>query len=184
MRFLKSKKGIALIATLVVAAGASVGAYAYFTDSGAGTGTGTVGTATPFVIAGTNSGDLYPGNFVTESFAVTNNANANQEIGTITLSGVKACDGAGSSWNGTGCSASGTEVTDCESFSGAASDPGGVDFYMAPVVENQDMWIHDTYSATTSPALANPSATLYMDDLNASQNSCENANITFSFTSN
>ena len=35
-RFIKSKKGIALLATLVVAAVAAVGAYAYFTNNGLG----------------------------------------------------------------------------------------------------------------------------------------------------
>ena len=35
-RFIKSKKGIALLATLVVAAAAAVGAYAYLTSNGSG----------------------------------------------------------------------------------------------------------------------------------------------------
>lgn len=43
-RFIKSKKGVALLATLVVAAAAAIAAYAYF--SGNGTGTGSAQTAT------------------------------------------------------------------------------------------------------------------------------------------
>ena len=40
-KFLKSKKGLALLAALVVAVAASVGAYAYWTTTGAGSGSAT-----------------------------------------------------------------------------------------------------------------------------------------------
>lgn len=45
MKRFKSKKGLALLATLIVIAAAAIGAYAYFTSTGSGTGSG--GTATP-----------------------------------------------------------------------------------------------------------------------------------------
>src|SRR2546423_5852004 len=52
-KFIKSKKGLALLATLVVAVAASVGAYAYFTTSGSGSGNAQVGDATALVINAT-----------------------------------------------------------------------------------------------------------------------------------
>jgi hypothetical protein len=45
MKFIKSKKGVALLATLAVAVLAAVGAYAYYTSSGTGTGSATGGAA-------------------------------------------------------------------------------------------------------------------------------------------
>ncbi len=50
MKLFKSKKAVALLATLVVAVAASIGAYAYFTSTGTGSGTATVGSATNWVI--------------------------------------------------------------------------------------------------------------------------------------
>jgi hypothetical protein len=45
LRFVKTKKGLAVLATLVVVGVASFGAYAYWTASGSGTGTGIAGSA-------------------------------------------------------------------------------------------------------------------------------------------
>ena len=63
MRFLKSKKGIALIATLVVAVAAAIGAYAYFTTNASGGGQGSAGAPVnpiPMYQSGTVTG-LQPG---------------------------------------------------------------------------------------------------------------------------
>jgi hypothetical protein len=61
MKFIKSKKGIALLATLVVAAAAAFGAYAYFSSSGNGSGTGTVGSSSGFTVTGASeASDLFP----------------------------------------------------------------------------------------------------------------------------
>ena len=51
-RFIKSKKGLVLLATLVVAAAASVGAYAYLTTGGSGTGSATDGSTTNNLVIG------------------------------------------------------------------------------------------------------------------------------------
>ncbi len=58
--FIKSKKGLALLATVVAIAVAGA-AYASFSSSGSGSGTGTVGTSTGFTVAGGSVvGSLYP----------------------------------------------------------------------------------------------------------------------------
>ena len=44
-RFVRSKKSLALLATVVVAAAAAIGAYAYLSAGGTGSGIGTAGTA-------------------------------------------------------------------------------------------------------------------------------------------
>lgn len=180
--FIKSKKGLVLLATLVVAAAAAVGAYAYFTSSGSGTGSASVGTATPFVLSGATTGTLYPGTHETVAITVTNNGGGNQQLGTVTLTAVHACVGAGSSWNGTSCSAGGTEATGCEDFSAAATNPGNTDFWMAPIAEGQDLAPGTYTSASASPNTIND-GTLYMNDLNSSQDACKSANLTLTLSS-
>src|SRR5581483_54182 len=61
MKFIKSKKGLVLLATLVVAAAAAIGGYAYFTSSGSGTGSATVGSTTNTItVSASDPGALYP----------------------------------------------------------------------------------------------------------------------------
>ena len=50
MKFFISKKGIALLVTLVVVGASAFGAYAYFTSPGSGSGSAYVGTAGPVTI--------------------------------------------------------------------------------------------------------------------------------------
>lgn len=181
-RLIKSKRGIALLATLVVAAAAAVGAYAYFTSTGSGTGTASVGTDTAFSLSGATTGTLYPGTHENVAITVTNSGGGNQQLGTITLTAIHACVGAGSSWNGTSCTNSGTEATGCEDFSAASSNPGTTDFWMAPIAEGQDL-APGTYSdASASPNTIND-GTLYMNDRATSQDSCKNANLTLTLSS-
>jgi hypothetical protein len=80
-RFITSKKGIALLATLVVAAAAAVGAYAYLTTGGSGSGTATAGSTTNNLVIGTdtNAGSpvsvgsgLLPGQSVAVSYSIYN----------------------------------------------------------------------------------------------------------------
>jgi hypothetical protein len=49
-KFLTSKKGIALFATMVVAIATAVGAYAYWTQGGGGSGTAATGTTTDITV--------------------------------------------------------------------------------------------------------------------------------------
>lgn len=63
----------ALAVGLIMGAGGI--AAAYFTATGTGTGTVSVGSATPFTVtqnAGSLSGKLYPGQYVTTTFKITN----------------------------------------------------------------------------------------------------------------
>jgi hypothetical protein len=174
MRILHSKRGrvaLGVVASLVLAGGA----YAYFTTTGSGTGQGTVGASSALTVTGTVSGTLYPGTSNTVNFTANNPSSGHQRLGTISLTGVHACTGTGSSWNGSACSNSGTEQTTCESFDTNASSTTD-NFSMPNVVANQDLAPGNNQTVTTT-------GTLTMNDLNSSQNSCQNANLTLSFTS-
>lgn len=175
---LLTKKRIALLASLLVAAAAAVGAWAYFTANGSGSGTATVGTSSNLTLHGSTTGTLYPGTTVPVSFTVDNPSSGTQRLGTIYLAGVKACTGSGSSWDPSlnsgagGCSSSGTEQTTCESVDpGNASNANASNFYMADVVENQDLAGNASGSAATN------SGTLKLNNLSSSQDSCKNANL-------
>jgi hypothetical protein len=160
---------------LVVAVVAAVGAYAYFTTSGSGTGTATVGHSTALTLHGSSVGSLYPTQSVPVSFTVDNSSTGNQQLGTIYLASVRACVGAGSSWDGTSCTNSGTESTGCESVqAGDGANPvtPTADWYMQDVVENQDF-----PNGNAQPA--NFGGTLVMNDFgDQTAAGCENANLT------
>src|SRR5438552_3093060 len=116
-----TKKRIAVLAVLLIALLAAIGGWAYFTANGSGSATATVGTSSNLTLHGATVGTLYPGTTVSISFTVDNPSAASEQLGTIYLAGVKACTGAGSSWDPSlnsgagGCSNSGTEQTGCES---------------------------------------------------------------------
>jgi hypothetical protein len=173
-----TKRRIAVLASLLVAAIAAVGGWAYFTANGSGSATATVGTSSNLVLHGSTVGTLYPGTTVPISFTVDNPSSGHQQLGTIYLAGVKACSGAGSSWDPSlnsgagGCSNSGTEQTTCESVdAGNAGDANLSNFYMADVTENQDLAGNATGVSATS------GGTLKMNNLSSSQDSCKNANL-------
>lgn len=90
--FIKSKKGLVLLATLVVAAAGAVAGYAYFTSTGSGNGSAKVGTASAWsVSAGSSLGTLYPDpatggtNKVTVPYTVTNPSAGNQKLNQILI---------------------------------------------------------------------------------------------------
>jgi hypothetical protein len=106
-RFIKSKKGLALLATLVVAAAGAVAGYAFFTSTGNGTGSAAVGTASHWSIAqtGTTSGGpLYPdpsiggANIQTDQYYVKNNNAGNQNLNTVVI---QIADSTGGPWSTT-----------------------------------------------------------------------------------
>jgi hypothetical protein len=168
---MKSKKflvGLGLAGALVLAGAA----YAYFTSSGSGTGTGSVGTSSALTVHGTTAGAVYPGSSTTVSFTVDNPSNGHEQLGTIHLASVTACDQAFS--NGT-C-ASGHEVTTCEGVETGSSDTNTNNFYMPDVVSNQDVGpgSGQTVSAT---------GTLKLNDLASNQDACKNAYLLLNFTS-
>jgi hypothetical protein len=178
MRRTRIKSRLAFLAALLVAALGTIAAYAYFTTSGSGHGTATVGNSSALTLHGATSGTLYPGTTVPVSFTVDNSSTGHQQLGTIYLAGVKACTGTSSSWDPTlnsgagGCSSNDTEQTTCESVdAGTTSDANTGDFYMADVVENQDI------AGNSTAVPAGNGGTLKMNDLNAAQDSCKNASL-------
>jgi hypothetical protein len=171
------KRRITVLAVLLIALIAAIGGWAYFTTTGSGNGTATVGTSSALTLTGTAGTTLYPGTSSAITFTVTNPSTGHQQLGTIHLSGVKACVGAGSSWNGTACTASGVEATGCESSETGASDTNTANFWMKDVVENQDV------AGGASGVAATNSGTLQMNNLASAQDSCKNANLTLLLTS-
>lgn len=176
IRRFKKKRNLALVGLLLLVL--SSGAVAYFTAGGSGSGTAAVGTTANVVLHGSTTGTLYPGTSVTVALTADNPNSSKAQVGTLQLTGIKACSGAGSSWNGTGCSSGGTEVTSCEDFDpGSAADANAHDFYMANVVENQELPASSTGTALTH------SGTLTMNDLSTSQDQCKNVNLYLTFSS-
>jgi len=168
----RRKRAVIVIAALGVLVGG--GALAYFTATGSGTGTATVGANSALTVSGTVSGSLYPGTSNTVNFTASNPSTGHQRLGTISLTGVHACTGAGSSWTGSACSNTGTEQTTCESYDTSASSTVD-DFSMQNVVSNQDLPSGNNQTVTAT-------GTLTMNNLSSSQNSCQNANLTLTLT--
>jgi hypothetical protein len=175
---LVTKRRIAVLAALLIAAAAAIGAWAFFTANGSGSATATVGTSSNLTLHGSTTGTLYPGTTVSISFTADNPGSGTERLGTIYLAGVKACTGTGSSWDPSlnggagGCSNSGTEQTTCESVDpGNAADANASNFYMADVAENQDL------AGNASGVSATNGGTVKMNNLSSSQDSCKNANL-------
>jgi hypothetical protein len=171
------KRRITVLAVLLIALIAAIGGWAYFTTTGSGNGTATVGTSSALTLHGVAATTLYPGTTSSVTFTVDNPSTGHQQLGTIHLSGVKACTGTGSSWNGSACSNSGTEQTSCESSETGASDTNTANFWMKDVVANQDI------AGSASGAAVTATGTLQMNNLASAQDSCKNANLTLLLTS-
>jgi hypothetical protein len=168
-----NKRTLALSAVLLLLL--TGGAAAYFSTNGSGTGTATVGTSSTLTIHGSSASTLYPGTSSTVSFTVDNPSPGHQQLGTIHIALVKACVGAGSSWNGSSCTNGGVEATTCESVETGASDTNTANFWMADVPANQDFGNGNGQAVTAT-------GTLKMNDLSSPQDSCKNANLTLNFT--
>jgi len=155
-KFFQSKKGLALLATFVVAAVAAIGAYAYFTDNGSGTGSATVGSSTPFTVHGDLASQLYPGGpAVTVPVTVTNNGSGYQRAGTVTLDSITADGGHAS----------------CDTSLNSA---GSAFTFANPVAIGEDL------APGATSAVHNGS--LQMNDTGVSQDTCQGANLTLHFT--
>src|SRR5579862_3031395 len=193
-KLLMSKKGIVLLATLVVALGvAAFGAYAYFTASGSGTGTVSVGTsANQVVVAGATSTALTPNNSSTVTVHAWHYANEGQAMSNIHLSGLAACSVPwssvsyatyGSATTAPTCSYTGAAATQdaacaAEGFDSSASS--AVDGFSMP-----DVAVSPTgdghLAANASNVLLSETGSILMNDLNSSQNACENEYLLLSF---
>lgn len=141
-----------------------------------GTRSGRFGAGPALTIHGTSASTLYPGVATRISFTVDNTASEDQRLGTIHLAAVKACTGAGSSWNGTACSNNGTRQTSCESVETGTADTDTANFWMPDVLANEDF-------PNGSGQRAAASGTLKMNDLSSNQDACQRANLTLDFTS-
>jgi hypothetical protein len=88
MKFIKSKKGLALVTVLVIAAVAAVSAYAYFTAAGGGSGSFSTGDIGSITITSGTVGPLYPQTDPTKVTPVTvhvkNNGASDQYVGDVT----------------------------------------------------------------------------------------------------
>ncbi len=71
-RLFNTKRGLALLAVMVVAVSGAVAGYAYFTAGGSGSGTAAVGVASSINITGAASGTLYPGGSVPVTVTISN----------------------------------------------------------------------------------------------------------------
>ena len=170
MKRLTRKQGLVLVASIATLAIAAAGAYAYFTASGAGNAQGTAGTSTAFVLHGTAAGTAYPGQSQTVDFSVDNNGGGHQYLTTIHLVSVQACATAWTYPGGTPTCSGGT-ISTCGGTNSSSND-----FQMADVTVDHDF-------ATGTGQTVTPTGTLVMNDLAASQNTCENAYLNLNLTS-
>ena len=175
-RFLKSKKGIALLATLAVAAMAT-GAFAYFTSTGSGSGNATVGTtANDLVLKATINSTLYPGH----TYSVDNINIANPETFAQAASSISPDTVAGDAVTG---------VT----VSGGTSLHGGClaswfHFYGDGTTKDSTLSLTGApvsipASGNTDFAFASTGAKVGMDETGTNQSDCETATITFHLVS-
>ena len=164
-KFLKSKKGLALLATMVVAV-AAIGAYAYFTSTGSGTGNATVGTDSNWVVGQTSlaGGPLYPdpvigtGNIETATYTVHNPSAGDQYLADVK---VKVAMADGSPWT------SGTCSKDDFSIGGAAVGTTYTDA--------------DSAGDFLAGETRTDSVTVQMIDNNANQNDCRGVSVPLYF---
>ena len=147
-------------------------AYAYFSASGSGTGTATVGTSSALTLHGSTSGSLYPGASTAVTFTADNPSSAKEQVGTIHLASIVACNTA---FSGGSCP-SGHEVTTCESVETGSSDTTTANFWMADVPVNAEV-------ASGSGQSITPTGTLKMNDLSTSQDTCKSVNLLLNLTS-
>jgi hypothetical protein len=161
---LKTKRARAGLGLLVLLAFAG-GAIAYFTTTGSGSGSAQVGTSSALTINATitpPSGGLVPGGSpASVQFSVSNPSSGNQYVGTVSLSGVKAYSDSAHNNDITG-----TGAGQCDTSQ----------FSMAAVTENQNVGSGSTTLSTNG--------SLYFHDSGSNQDTCKNAYLVASFTSN
>ncbi len=190
-RFLKSKKGIALLATVVVAAMAS-GAFAFFTATGTGSGTASVGDAANNIyVSATTSGTLRPhGPAGTLSFSAKNFADFSQAISSIHATSVSACEVA---WTTPDLSAYPVATPTCADSGPAAASDAACDTSLETGSSNTTtdaFWIPDVTVDPTLDGHLAPSAnramttqgSITMNDTGVSQDQCKNKNLLVTFT--
>jgi hypothetical protein len=181
MKFIKSKKGVALLATLAVAAIAAVGAFAYFSSTGHGSGAAKVGTSTAFTIASDayTGGPLTPagGPLTYESvkFRVTNPSSGAQNLNQVVVS-VAGTDGLG--------------APSTFSIAGTGGNPACTNGDFQLSVDNGTTWgaagssVTDTSNAADLAAGATSgdgTVLIRMIDTGANQDACQTADVPLYF---
>ena len=158
----RARVGLGLL-VLLAFTGAAV---AYFTTTGSGSGNAQVGTSSALTISATitpGSGGLVPGgNPASVAFSVNNPSSANQYVGTVTLTGVRAYSNAGHTTDITG-----TGAGQCDTSA----------FSMSPVTENQDV------ASGNNISLSNNGSLVFADS-GSNQDGCKGAYLVASFSSN
>jgi hypothetical protein len=161
----KKRTWVLLGVVAVIAAMASVGAYAYWTTTGSGTGTATVGTSTAVTIAGTSVDAVTPGGQTAAvSFTVTNPGSGPQQITQVQLASVLAF----------------SDAARTIPIPVGVNNPAQCDtsqFSMAPVNQNFN-------APTGGPTpLPNGGTLVLANDLANNQDGCKNAYLTLNLTS-
>jgi hypothetical protein len=150
-----SKKRAAILG-VVAAMAISAVAVAYFTNSGSGTGSATVGTSSSALITQTNTlGALYPVTSQPVNLDIKNTGTGSQFINKVHLDSITADAG---------------HATCDVSSSGANAA-----FTMADVTVGQTI---------AAGATVSKSGSLAMNDTGVSQDSCQGATLTLTFSSN
>ncbi len=167
MRFLKRKKAVALLVTLVVVAASAFGAYAYFEGSGVGSGPATVGTpGTDIAITSTTSPDLFPLSSVpaaNTALTFQNNGAGNEEV---TFASLDTSVG-----GGTGLTITGAGPLGCSAGWFQVSNPS---LYIG-----QDIPAGGSYTTPT-----NVDTIWLLDSSGINQSGCEGATVTAHWLSN
>jgi hypothetical protein len=154
MRFFTKKR--AVILGVVAAMAFSAAAVAYFTTGGSGTGSATVGTSSSALITQTNTlTALYPATSRTVNLDIKNTGSGSQFVNAVHLDSIAADAGHA------GCDVS--------------SSGANAAFTMADVPVGETL----AAGATTSK-----SGSLAMNDTGVSQDSCQGASLTLTFSSN
>ena len=154
MRHLTKKRAVVL--AVVAAMAFSAAAVAYFTSGGSGNGSATVGTSSTATITQTNTlAALYPATSQPVNLDVKNTGTGSQFVNKVHLASI-AADAAHA-----GCDVS--------------SSGANAAFTMADVNVGETL----AAGATTSK-----SGTLTMNDTGVSQDSCQGATLTLTFSSN
>ena len=183
MKFIKSKKGLALLAVLVVAAAGAIAGYAYFTSTGNGTGSATVGTASNWTvgesaaqIAAATGGPLYPDasigtgaghNVLSTAYTVTNPGSGSQNLTSVT---VKVANSDGSAWS---------SQTNALKPACTAADFSVGGAAVGATWTDPSATLYGTYTAGSS---RNSSVTVEMIDNGANQDNCQGVTVPLYFS--
>src|SRR5947209_4818602 len=164
-----NRKQVIAAATAGLAMVIGSAAVAYFDTTGSGTGAGSVGTSSALTLHGSTGGGLSPGASTSVSFTADNPSGGREQVGTIHLGSIVACNTA---FSGGACP-SGHEVTTCESVETGTTDGNTANFWMPDVASNQDIVAGNGQSVTAT-------GTLKLNDLTTSQDSCKGVNLLLS----